>query len=108
LLPTVRRKAHWWVFLLMMTSAESEDQPVRVGVFIDWQNCYRTARDAFGFRGGGIDGNVKPLMLAKLLATWCRQSLSAAFSMRVVFAGRAPVAGSGSIVRMPSMCATRS
>jgi uncharacterized LabA/DUF88 family protein len=39
----------------------------RVGVFIDWQNCYRTARDAFGFHGSGIDGNVKPLLLAKIL-----------------------------------------
>ena len=33
---------------------------LRVGVFIDWQNCYGTARDAFGFRGSGIDGNVYP------------------------------------------------
>lgn len=40
----------------------------RVGVFIDWQNCYRTARDAFGFAGPGIPGNVRPLMLARALA----------------------------------------
>jgi hypothetical protein len=42
----------------------------RVSVFIDWQNCYRTARDAFGLRdtGSGIDGNVRPLDLARLLA----------------------------------------
>jgi uncharacterized LabA/DUF88 family protein len=36
----------------------------RVGVFIDWQNCYRTARDAFDFRGSGVAGNVNPLLLA--------------------------------------------
>ena len=40
----------------------------RVAVFIDWQNCYRTARDAFGFRGSGIDGNVYPFKLALALA----------------------------------------
>jgi uncharacterized LabA/DUF88 family protein len=51
-----------------------DDQPsgqlkaCRVSVFIDWQNCYRTARDAFGFRGSGIDGNVQPLLLARMLA----------------------------------------
>lgn len=40
-----------------------------VCVFFDWQNCYRTARDAFGFKNGpGIPGNVKPLALAKMLA----------------------------------------
>jgi uncharacterized LabA/DUF88 family protein len=89
LLPTVRRKAHWWVFLLMKTSAESEDQPVRVGVFIDWQNCYRTARDAFGFRGGGIDGNVKPLMLAKLLAAKRREGQQGELTKLRIYTGRA-------------------
>jgi uncharacterized LabA/DUF88 family protein len=49
-------------------SSGSDAQLVRVGVFIDWQNCYRTARDAFGFSGSGIDGNVYPLRLAKALA----------------------------------------
>lgn len=40
----------------------------RVAVFIDWQNCYRTAREAFGFTGPGIPGNVRPLILARELA----------------------------------------
>lgn len=39
----------------------------RVSVFIDWQNCYRSARDAFGF-GGGKRGAIRPLMLARRLA----------------------------------------
>lgn len=51
-----------------MGDAEADDQVCRVGVFFDWQNCYRTARDAFGFQGSGIPGNVKPLQLAKMLA----------------------------------------
>jgi uncharacterized LabA/DUF88 family protein len=40
----------------------------RVAVFFDWQNCYRSARDAFGFKGSGRDGNVKPYVLALELA----------------------------------------
>jgi uncharacterized LabA/DUF88 family protein len=52
-----------------MPQADSELPLCRVGVFVDWQNCYRTARDAFGFHGRGLDGNVKPLLLASLLAT---------------------------------------
>lgn len=49
-------------------SSDAAVEPVRVGVFVDWQNCYRTARDAFGFHGSGIDGTVYPLRLAKALA----------------------------------------
>jgi hypothetical protein len=54
----------------MADAADASEQPppLRVGVFLDWQNCYRTARDAFGFKGSGIDGNVKPLLLAQMLA----------------------------------------
>lgn len=37
----------------------------RVAVFIDWQNCYRSAQDAFG---PGTNGNVNPLALARHLA----------------------------------------
>jgi uncharacterized LabA/DUF88 family protein len=55
----------------------------RVGVFIDWQNCYRTARDAFGFRGAGLDGNVKPLLFARALA-----------------ASRLPEQGAGQLTRL--------
>jgi uncharacterized LabA/DUF88 family protein len=47
--------------------AETPDH-VRVGVFVDWQNCYRTARNAFGFQGPGIPGNVYPLKMAEMLA----------------------------------------
>lgn len=39
--------------------------PHRIGVFIDWQNCYRCAQDAFG---PGTNGNVNPLALADHLA----------------------------------------
>jgi uncharacterized LabA/DUF88 family protein len=51
---------------LVESGASSES--CRVGVFVDWQNCYRTARDAFGFAGSGIDGQVYPYMLARALA----------------------------------------
>jgi hypothetical protein len=37
----------------------------RVAVFIDWQNCFRSAQDAFG---PGTNGNVNPLALARHLA----------------------------------------
>lgn len=37
----------------------------RVAVFFDWQNCYRSARDAFG---SGTNGNVNPYQLARYLA----------------------------------------
>jgi hypothetical protein len=39
--------------------ANDERRVRRVGIFVDWQNCYRTARDAFGLRGSasGIPGN---------------------------------------------------
>jgi uncharacterized LabA/DUF88 family protein len=36
----------------------------RVEVFIDWQNCYRSAQDAFG---PGTNGNVNPNALARHL-----------------------------------------
>jgi hypothetical protein len=59
--------AHWWVFSFVTESDAAER--CRVGVFIDWQNCYRTARNAFGFdEGPGIPGNVYPLKLALMLA----------------------------------------
>ena len=41
----------------------------RVAVFIDWQNVYKGAREAFGLRGQGSErGNFSPYRLAKLLA----------------------------------------
>ena len=71
-------------------SASPETQPVRVGVFIDWQNCYRTARDAFGFAGSGIDGNVYPLKLARALAMSRGQGNPAGELTRLrIYTGRA-------------------
>ena len=42
----------------------------RVAVFIDWQNVYKTAREAFGLRGLANErGNFSPYKLARLLAS---------------------------------------
>lgn len=44
-------------------------KPVRVAVFIDWQNAYRRAREAFGMDGMPIGhGNFSPYRLGCLLA----------------------------------------
>jgi uncharacterized LabA/DUF88 family protein len=41
----------------------------RVAVFIDWQNTYKTAREAFGWDGFPNEyGNYSPLRVARLLA----------------------------------------
>src|SRR5689334_7008385 len=41
----------------------------RIAVFIDWQNTYKAAREAFGLdRLPNEHGNYSPLMLAKHLA----------------------------------------
>lgn len=43
--------------------------PTRVAVFIDWQNTYKTAREAFGFTAMPNEwGNYCPFQLARLLA----------------------------------------
>lgn len=39
-----------------------------VAVFIDWQNAYQQAREAFGLTGPGHEGQFSPLGLGKLLA----------------------------------------
>ena len=57
LLPAVRLSAHWRDFSLTAQT--------RVGVYIDWQNCFRSAQDAFG---PGTNGNVDPVRLAMRLA----------------------------------------
>lgn len=49
------------------------DQPAQAGVrtivFVDYQNMYRSARDAFGWRAaGGHFGNLRPLALANVMA----------------------------------------
>lgn len=62
---------------------------VRVGVFIDWQNCYRTAREAFGFQGSGIAGNVRPLPLAKRLAASRPEGGAGDLQRLRIYSGRA-------------------
>jgi uncharacterized LabA/DUF88 family protein len=42
--------------------------PTRVAVFFDWMNVYKQARTAFGLQGRGVDGQIEPLKLARLLA----------------------------------------
>jgi uncharacterized LabA/DUF88 family protein len=43
--------------------------PVRVAVFIDWQNTYKAAREAFGYQAlPNEHGNYSPYRLAKILA----------------------------------------
>lgn len=45
------------------------DAAVRVAVFIDWQNTYKTAREAFGWRDYPNEyGNYSPYRLGQLLA----------------------------------------
>lgn len=42
---------------------------LRVAVFVDWQNAYKTAREAFGIRNMPNEhGNFSPYQLARLLA----------------------------------------
>jgi NYN domain len=44
-------------------------QAINVAVFIDWQNTYKTAREAFGWRDYPNEyGNYSPFQLARLLA----------------------------------------
>lgn len=64
LLPAVRPSGRTGgVFSLM------PDPRIKVGVFIDWQNAYKTAREAFGLQGmPGEHGNFSPFKLARLLA----------------------------------------
>jgi uncharacterized LabA/DUF88 family protein len=51
----------------------------RVVVFIDYQNVYRGARDAFGWRDSrGFVGNIRPLRLARLLAEGADRRLTQA------------------------------
>lgn len=45
------------------------DGPPRIAVFIDWQNTYKTAREAFGWRDYPNEyGNYSPYSLARILA----------------------------------------
>ena len=46
----------------------SSDRTCRVAVFIDWQNTYFSAREAFGFGRDSHGGNIRPFMLARRLA----------------------------------------
>jgi uncharacterized LabA/DUF88 family protein len=52
-----------------MPAHSSDEPPLSVVVFIDWQNVYMGARDAFGFRERPqAVGNVDPLHLARFIA----------------------------------------
>lgn len=54
--------SHWRGFLLA-------EGPVKVGLFIDWQNVYWCAREAFALEGLGKGyGNFSPLRLGRVLA----------------------------------------
>lgn len=47
----------------------AENAPPKVAVFIDWQNAYKTAREAFGLLNMPNEhGNFSPYRLARLLA----------------------------------------
>ena len=72
-----------------MSEKSEESAAVRVGVFVDWQNCYRTCRDAFGFRGSGIDGNVKPLLMARMLAKARPEDTTSVLTNLRIYSGRA-------------------
>jgi uncharacterized LabA/DUF88 family protein len=62
LLPAVRLWPHWRGNYFMGTAA-------KVAVFIDWQNTYKTAREAFGWKDYPNEyGNYSPYQLARLLA----------------------------------------
>lgn len=44
-------------------------EPLKIAVFIDWQNTYKTAREAFGWRDYPNEyGNYSPYRLSRLLA----------------------------------------
>ena len=50
-------------------AAASQPPEIRVAVFIDWHNAYKSARDQFGMQGMPNEhGNFNPLRLAELLA----------------------------------------
>ena len=63
LLPAVRLRPHWRGIFFMAGS------PTRIAVFIDWQNAYKAAREAFGLRSLPNErGNFSPFKLARILA----------------------------------------
>jgi len=46
-----------------------ENSPQKIAVYFDWQNAYKTAREAFGLQGMPNEhGNFSPHRLARLLA----------------------------------------
>ncbi len=45
------------------------ERSTRVAVFVDWQNVYKTAREAFGLQDAPNErGNFSPFKLARILA----------------------------------------
>lgn len=64
LLPAVRSSDRTGGALLVL-----DDQAVKVAVYIDWQNAYKTAREAFGMEAWPNEhGNFSPYQLARILA----------------------------------------
>jgi hypothetical protein len=64
------------------------DSPVKVAAFIDWQNVYRTARDAFSLREMPNEhGNFSPFRLARILAAGNGRGKSAELAFVEIFRG---------------------
>lgn len=84
----------------------AENAPPKVAVFIDWQNAYKTAREAFGLlHMPNEHGNFSPYRLARLLAAgngrgkdagnWCvSRSTAACLPSDMIPPGMPPIAGS--------------
>ena len=52
-------------------------EAIKVAVFVDWQNTYKTAREAFGWQSHPNEhGNYSPYQLARLLAAGNGRSVS--------------------------------
>jgi uncharacterized LabA/DUF88 family protein len=64
----------------------------RVAVFVDWQNCYRSARDAFGFainEAPSKEGTVKPALLCLALAKTRPEGITGELVKARIYTGRA-------------------
>jgi uncharacterized LabA/DUF88 family protein len=64
------------------------DSAEKVAVFIDWQNAYKTAREAFGLQDMPNErGNFSPLRLSKILAAGNDRGRSAELVAIEIFRG---------------------
>lgn len=62
----------------------TETPPLKVAVFIDWQNAYKTAREAFGmWEFPNEHGNFSPYRLARLLTAANGRGVAGAELVRV-------------------------